>query len=289
MTSQAVAESLGRQLEGRVAIVTGAGRGIGRGIAAVLASRGAQVCVTDLDGDAVRNAAGSIESTGGRVLAAVADVTEPGSITDAVHSAVEHFGKLDICVANAGVVASGGFESRSTYTQADWELTMDVNVLGLVHTADAAIPHMIERQHGRIVNISSQGGRPPRGAGLPLGSAIVPYLVSKAASIQLTHHQAIRLGQHNITVNAVCPGTVWTPMWGRIAANRLAEAGQGAAPADGQAELRKVFDEALAARHPLGREQTPEDIGRAVAFLASDDASQITGQALNVNGGAVMS
>jgi NAD(P)-dependent dehydrogenase (short-subunit alcohol dehydrogenase family) len=239
--------------------------------------------VTDLNQRAAQKVAREITASGGRAIAAKADVTDAGSIQSAVDRAVAELGSIEICVANAGVIAGKGFEQRPDFTDEDWSLTRDVNVFGTVNTADAVAPHMKERRSGRIIVISSQGGRPPRGARLPLGPAIIPYLVSKAATIQLTHQLAIQLGPHNINVNAVCPGTVWTPMWERLAANRQSS---GAA-ADGKS-YRQLFEEALSSRQPLNREQTPEDIGRVVAFLASDDASQITGQAINVNGGAVM-
>jgi NAD(P)-dependent dehydrogenase (short-subunit alcohol dehydrogenase family) len=116
-----------------------------------------------------------------------------------------------------------------------------------------------------------------------LGNVQAPYSVSKAAVIQWTHLLAIELAPNNITVNAVCPGTLWTPMWEAIAENR-----KTADPELAEFSGREVFEQSIRDRMPMGREQTPRDIGKAVAFLASDDASEITGQALNVNGGAVM-
>lgn len=274
---------LNAQLAGKAALVTGAGRGIGRGIAMVLAERGAAVCVTDIalaDAGAV---AAEIRQAGGKSLAAAADVTRPESVAAAVGSALGQLGKIDILVANAGVIGARGFEDRARYNDEDWDLTYNVNVRGLVHAADAVVPHMKARRAGRIINISSQGGRAPRGVRLT-SSNITPYIVSKAAAIQWTHGLAIELAQFNITVNAVCPGLLWTPMFDRIARNNIAmdPSLKGKTP-------QEAFDIGVKARVPLGRPQTPEDVGRAVAFLASDDASEITGQALNVNGGAVMS
>ncbi len=272
-----------RQLEGRVALVTGAGGGIGKGIAQVLAERGAAVCVVDIDAGAAEETSTELQKTGAQAVALEADVTDESSIAQAVRSAISEFGHIDICVPNAGVIATGGFEEREHHTAADWAVTSDVNVFGTVTTIDAVADHMKQRRSGSIVVISSQGGRAPRGASLSPGPPIFPYLVSKAAEIQLTHHLAIELGQYNINVNAVCPGTVWTPMWERIAGNRKSTDGSAA-----DASPRELFEQVLAAKHPLSREQTPIDIGKAVAFLASDDAAQITGQALNVNGGAVL-
>lgn len=272
------------QLSGRVAAVTGAGRGIGRGIALVLASRGAAVSVSDLDGAAAASVAAEIKSSGGRSVSAAVDVTDPSSISRWIDSTIAVLGKVDICVPNAGVIGAAGFTTRKDYNSDDWRLTWGVNVQGLVNTADAVTPHMKQRRYGKIVNIASHGGREPRGVPDPgRGSIQAPYSVSKAAAIQWTHLLAIELGQFNINVNAVCPGRLWTPMWEAIALNHKALNLELSA-----LSAREIFDRNIKATMPLGREQTPEDVGKAVAFLASEDASEITGQALNVNGGAIM-
>ncbi len=272
------------QLQGRVAAITGAGRGIGRGIALVLASRGATISVSDIDGDAAASAASEIESTGGRAISGVVDVTDVDSIGRWVESTVSELGQIDICVPNAGVIGAANFNERKDYNADDWRLTWGINVQGMVNTTDVVAPHMKERRFGKIVNIASHGGRAPRGVAEPgRGTVQIPYGVSKAAAIQFTHHLAIELGQYNINVNAVCPGRLWTPMWEAIALNHKA-----LNPEVADLSAREIFDRNIKATMPLGREQTPEDIGKAVAFLASDDASEITGQALNVNGGAIL-
>ncbi len=273
-----------RQLEGKVALVTGAGRGIGLGVASVLAQRGAAVAVCDISGEAADRAAREITSAGGTAIAVEADVTSTTSIAAAERKAVGAYGRVDIAVANAGVIGAAGYEERLAYTEADWDQTYGVNVIGLAHTADAVMPGMKQRGSGRIVTIASHSGRAPRGLKSRPGTVGMPYGVSKAAAIQFTYALAIELAQFNITVNCVCPGTLWTPMWEKIAVNvvRHGVGQSGTAP-------REVFDRQIRSSTPLGRGQTPEDIGRAVAFFASDDASEITGQALNVNGGAVMS
>lgn len=240
--------------------------------------------VSDLDATSAQTAAAAIAEEGGEATPIPADVTSPTALRDLVQRALDRYGRVDICVANAGVIGAEGFETRSDFVEADWDQTFSVNIKGAVYTAEAVIPHMRSQGAGRIINIGSQGGRPPRGPKLALGRGIMPYLVSKAALIQWTHLLAQDLGPFNINVNCVCPGTVWTPMWERIAANRIAND-----PSYSGSEARDVFRAALAQRHPLPVEQTPEDAGAAVAFLASDDAAEITGQALNVNGGAVLS
>ena len=279
-----MAHRLSKQLEGKSAFVTGAGRGIGRGIALILAERGADVFITDLDGESACSVAGEIRAAGRESGSAPSDVTDKASIAEAAQKAIAELGKIDICVANAGVIGSAGFESRDHYVEEDWDATYAVNVKGLANTADAVWEHMQERRQGRIINIASQGGRAPRGPKLGIGEPLVPYWVSKAAAIQWTHMLAQQMGPYNVTVNAVCPGTLWTPMWQKIASN-LQEGNPELAARD----PHDLFMESIKARQPIPRPQTPEDMGRAVAFLASDDASEINGQALNVNGGAIMS
>ncbi len=280
-----VSNPMARQLEGKAAIVTGAGRGIGRGIALVFASRGAAVAVCDINETEARYVAAEIRSKGGRATSGYADVTSRQSISAFADRAVSEFGAIDICVANAGVIGAPGFIERSQYNDEDWELTYAVNLRGLVNTAEAIIPHMTARKYGRIINISSHGGRAPAGVRVPGRSATtsMPYGVSKAAAIQWTHALAMKVGRDNINVNVVCPGRLWTPMWDAIA-SQMRENNPNLAGLS----AREIFDRQFDLDVPLGRPQTPEDIGQAVAFLASDDASEITGQALNVNGGTRM-
>ncbi len=274
---------MSKQLEGKVAVVTGAGRGIGQGIATVLASRGAAVAAVDLDEASCAGTVTAIKAAGGRAAAVAGDVTSSKSMAAAVERTLAQFGQVDVCVANAGVIGAQGYQDRLQYTEDDWDLTFAVNVKGVAHTVDAVLPHMKQRRAGRIVVIASHGGRAPRGPKIRPGNAGMPYGASKAAAIQLTHALAIELAPHNINVNCVCPGTLWTPMWEKIANNIVKHDASlaGLTP-------RQVFDRQIKTYTPLGRPQTPEDIGRAVAFFASDDASEVTGQALNVNGGAIL-
>ena len=273
------------QLQGKNVIVTGAGRGIGQGIAIILAERGANIVVSDVNIDAAEAVVKSIKNNGGKAISLEADVTNKESMNDLVINSVKEFGRIEICVPNAGVIGASGFVDRTNYNDEDWALTFDINVLGLVRTVEAITPHMKEMGGGKIVNIASHGGRVPRGMPeIGKGNMQMPYSVSKAGAIQLTHLMAVELGQYNINVNVVCPGTLWTPMWEKIASNLKKQN-----PTLNHLTPREIFDHNIRTRMPLGREQTPEDIGKTVAFLASDDASEITGQAINVNGGAVMS
>ncbi len=279
-----MATTTSQQLSGRSALVTGGGRGIGRGISMVLASRGVEVCVSDIDVESAEQVAAEINEGGGNAFVAGGNVADIDSISEVAQKAIDTFGKLDICVPNAGVIGGRDFMSRKDYIPEDWDMTWDVNVRGVVNTADAVADHMKERMYGKIVIIASHGGRQPRGVpDAGRGSAQGPYMVSKAAAIQWTHWLAMSLGQFNINVNAVCPGRLWTPMWQAIAQNH-----KELNPELSHMSPREIFEMQIKGTMPLGREQTPEDIGKAVAFLASDDASEITGQALNVNGGAIM-
>jgi len=269
-----------KDLEGMVALVTGAGSGIGAGISKVLHDRGAKLALCDLFGESAEKTAKSISGTS--IFDSV-DVTKLSDLESFRDKIINKFGKIDILVSNAGVIGAKGFAERKNYSQQDWDDTYDVNLIGVVNSADSVTEHMKSNKFGKIINIASHGGRKPRGLGdMHRGNIQTPYLVSKAAVIQYTHLLAIELGKYNINVNAICPGVIWTPIWKAIAENHIEQN-----PNLKGMDPKEVFDElAVKARTPLGRGQTPEDIGNTVAFFASEDSSEITGQALNVNGGA---
>ena len=271
-----------QDLSGKIAMITGAGSGIGAGIANVLFERGATLALCDLFGDSVSKTA---ESLSDDILHDSVDVTIPKDIESFRDKIIDKHGTIDILVSNAGVIGAKGFSKRKNYSKDDWDNTYDVNVIGMVNSADAVVDHMKIKEYGKIINIASHGGRKPRGLGdIHRGNVQTPYLVSKAAVIQYTHLLAIELGSYNINVNAVCPGVIWTPIWEAIAINHIEQN-----PNLKNKTPKEVFDEfAVKARTPLGREQTPEDIGKTVAFFASEESSEITGQALNVNGGATL-
>tara|TARA_B100000902_G_scaffold376333_1_gene407309 strand:+ start:90 stop:917 length:828 start_codon:yes stop_codon:yes gene_type:complete len=270
----------GKDLDGKVALVTGAGSGIGAGISKVLHDRGAKLALCDLFGESAEKTAKSISNNS--IFDSV-DVTKLSDLEKFRDKVINKFGKIDILVSNAGVIGAKGFAERKNYSKQDWNDTYDVNLIGVVNSADSVSDHMKDNKFGKIINIASHGGRKPRGLGdMHRGNVQTPYLVSKAAVIQYTHLLAIELGQYNINVNAICPGVIWTPIWKAIAENHIEQN-----PNLKDMDPKEVFDElAVKARTPLGRGQTPEDIGNTVAFFASEDSSEITGQALNVNGGA---
>jgi NAD(P)-dependent dehydrogenase (short-subunit alcohol dehydrogenase family) len=257
------------RLEGKVALVTGGGRGIGKGIVEVLSREGARVAVADINFGNAARAASAIEEQGRRAIALELDVTKAEQATQAVAQVIEVFGQLDILVNNAGVLGEHGTRD---ITLEDWQMVLDVNLKSIWIMSRAAIPHFRERGGGKIVNIASIAGRH--------GGQLHPhYSASKAGVINLTQSLAMELGPRNINVNAVCPGLVRTDMMtnleGMVADMRRQPRGDGEGFVPGF----------IAASCPLRREQTPEDIGHAVAFFASEEARNITGQALNVDGG----
>lgn len=245
-----------RGLRDRVAIVTGAGSGIGRAIAIRLAEEGVRVAIADINESAARDVAASI---GGSAIPIPTDVTDPESVRAAIERTAA-LGPLDILVNNAGWDKAEPFVQSSEDT---WHRIIAINLLGPMHCTRAVLPGMIERGAGRIVSISSDAGRVGS-----TGEAV--YSAAKAGIIGFSKTIAREVARHRINVNVVCPGPTDTPLLEQVAAGnpRLVEA--------------------LARAIPFGRLGQPDDIAGAVAFLASDDAAFITGQTLSVSGGLTM-
>lgn len=260
------------RLEGRAALVTGGGRGIGRGIALALARAGADVAIADVDTTSAESTAAELADLGRQSARVHLDVTDDDSVREGVRTALARLNRIDILVNNAGVVQDHVGDET---TESDFDRCYEVNLKGIWRVTRALLPHFLERGGGKVVNIASIAGR--RG-----GNPLVPYSASKAAALSLTQSLAGELGPHNVNVNAVCPGLLWTPMWEKL---------EGIFRRDTAADVvseRAAFDAFIETRCPLRREQTPEDIGHAVVFLASEEARNITGQALNVDGGIEM-
>ncbi len=264
------------QFKDKVVLVTGGADGLGRGIGLVMAERGANVAVADIDWDGAQKVRDELALGGHNAIAYQVDVTKADELEALVRDTLGEFGRIDVLVNSAGVIGAPGFEETTRSRIVDWDLALDVNVKGTVLATEAVAPHMKERRSGKIVNIASHSGR--TGAA---GNAAYP--ASKAAVMNLTQSFAMELAQYNINVNVVCPGTIWTPMW-----ERIAERTRRNDPSKRNLTTRQIYDEAIQQRCPLKRGQTPEDIGKAVAFFASEDAMNITGQSLNVNGGTRM-
>jgi len=251
----------GHDLDGRIAVVTGGARGIGRGISEVLAARGATVTVADVDLAEARTVAAEL----GGAEAMALDVTNEASVRGVVHDVIESFGHLDILVNNAGVSRSIPFVDID---EAEWDRVFDINVKGVYRACRAVVPHMMERRYGKIVNISSMVGK----EAIPL---FVHYSASKFAVLGITQGLAKEMAPYDVNVNAVCPGVVRTPLWEPLL-DQLSET-KGIS-------RDEAFQEFIAGI-PLGRPQDPADIGEVVAFLASDRARNMTGQGINVTGG----
>lgn len=277
-------------LSGRTALVTGGGRGVGKAIAMVLAQQGADIAVGDISIDHAREVARDIESLGRRALALELDVSSRQSAFAAVEQIVSAWGQVDMLVNNAGVTDGPGGQSDDI--EGTWKHVLGINLIGVVNCTDAVMPHMADRRYGKIVNIASTAGKPgdpigrstgpaPEGAKPPAGGSA--YGASKAAVIRHTQIVAGSAAKFNINVNCVCPSRMITPMGIAIARKR----GQGESLSDAEAHERRLVDVLQVNR--FGRELEPVDVANTVAFLVSDEAKNITGHSLNVDGGFKMS
>jgi NAD(P)-dependent dehydrogenase (short-subunit alcohol dehydrogenase family) len=263
------------RLAGKVAIVTGGGSGIGRGIALALAREGADVAIPDIQVLNAEKVADELKGLGRKSFAMKTDVTSSADVKGMVDRTREVFGKIDILVNNAGMAGPTGMPFTNN-TEEDWDKTFAVNTKSVFFTCKAIAPYFIERKAGRIINIASIAG--------PLSSLTMPpYSVAKQGVITFTRIVAKELAAHGVTVNAICPGVLWTAFWEKLAAHIAATN-----PAFAGMTPRQVFEKRVTDIVPMKCEQTPEDIGNAAAFLASDEARYITGQAINVDGGCVM-
>ena len=270
------------KLEGKVAIVTGAGGGIGRGIALCLAEEGADVVVNSLHEETSNRTAADVKALGRRALAIVADITESEQIARVVQETLNTFGKIDILVNNVGgagkiVGAKTSLAPFISQTEAEWDEGIELNFKTQVLMCQAVVPHFLKQKSGKIVNIASNAARFVKFHSIP------GYEITKGAVVHLTKCLATELAAHNINVNAVCPGGVYTPLLERL----YTQSGQAKPEAEGMTG-REYFLKFSVPRFPMKREQTPEDVGKAVVFLASEDARNITGQALYIDQGQFM-
>ncbi|MDD4875926.1 MAG: SDR family oxidoreductase [Dehalococcoidales bacterium] len=277
------------KLEGKVAIVTAGGRGIGRGIALCLAEEGADIVVNSFHQETTNKVADEIKAMGRKVLTVAGDITETDIMLKTIEDTINTFGKIDILVNNVGGgrmapenIGSGPLDKEIAL----WNGTYHQNIRATVLMCSAVAPYFIKQNSGKIVNIASIAGRYPFTGQWPAA-----YGSMKAGLIRYTQGLANKLGQHNINANCVCPGIVYTAAWERGSKQMV----------DNTPELKGIspkewFDLRASGQYPqrgpypaLRRAQTEEDMGRAVVFLVSEDAKNITGQALNVDGGMVMS
>lgn len=255
-------------LEKQVAIVTGAGRGIGKAISLKLAEAGAEVMVADLLMENAEEVVAEITAKGGKAKAFKIDVTDQAAVEHFIGGVATEYGKLDILVNNAGYNVIKLFEDSDI---SEFDKLVDINLRGVYHGCRAAVKYMIKQGYGKIVNTSSQAGKAP----FDYHSM---YSATKFGVIGMSQVLAKELGKYNINVNCICPGIVRTEMWEQ----NLREYDGYDNSVDPETRWGRVV-----ANIPMKRPQTPEDMANAVLFLCSDLAKNISGQALNINGGQV--
>jgi 3-oxoacyl-[acyl-carrier protein] reductase len=245
------------ELTGRTALVTGAGRNVGAGIARLLAHQGAAVAVNDLDQNRAQETVDAIDAAGGTAVPVPFDVTNLEAVGDGIAQAQKKLGPIDILVNNAGVPASMDLVKFRDTTPEGWEPYLRLNLYGVLYCTKTVIDGMCERGHGRVITISSGAGC----VGLDLGVSL--YAAGKGGAISFMRHLALEVARFGVTANTLALGLVLSEI--------------------------DATTESLAKGIPVGRVGTPEDIGALVVYLASDEAGWITGQTIHINGGAVTS
>lgn len=245
-------------LEKKVAIVTGATRGIGKSIALTLAKQGASLVINGNNVDLLNQLALEIEKLGKRCLVEVGDISDPVIATKIVKTAIDHFGNIDILVNNAGInMRTPTLEMKLD----DWQKVINVNLNGTLYCCMAVLPFMIQQKYGKIVNVSSSTAKTPHRNASP------SYGASKAGVNYLTQHLALEMAKHNIYVNGVCPGPIETDM---------------------STQWTDEYRQQVLSRIPLGKLGQSQNVADAVLFLASSMSDFITGETININGGTYM-
>lgn len=257
-------------LESKTAVVTGAGSGIGRGIALAMAARGARVAVVDLDEASAKETVSLIAGARGRAIAAQADTSRAADVDRAVSAAVRELGPLEIMVNNAGVL--DGYFDVDEMAESVWRRVIDIDLTGVFLGCKRALAEMLPRGRGRIVNMASVAGLNGTGGG-------AAYIAAKHGVVGLTRQMAVRYASRGITVNAVCPGPIATGL--RAHSQQIL----GPDIPDMSGRGVAVNDEQIRAIVPAGRRGTVEDIASAVCYLASDEAGYVTGHTMVVDGG----
>ncbi len=252
------------RFEGKVALITGGNSGIGEATAVRMAAEGARVAIVARDRARGEELASQIDQKGGEAAFFEADVTQEDAVKRMIEAVVERFGQIDVLVNNAGII---NFGSVITADVDEWDTLMATNVRSVFLVSRYALPHMIDAGGGSVINLGSNLGLiGTRGA--------AAYVTSKGAVVQLTRAMALDHVDNGIRVNCVCPGTIDTPLVQRQRVGRTEE------------QLRQS-DERLKQRHPIGRMGTPEEVASVIAFLASDEASFVTGSCYSVDGGYI--
>ena len=245
-------------LEGKIAIVTGASRGIGKEIALTLAKNGASLIIAGNNESLLKEVATEVEKLNQKCLIHMGDISDPNTSKELAIKAIETFGKIDILVNNAGInTRIPTLELKPE----DWQKVININLNGTFYSCAAVLPHMIKQKSGKIINVSSTTAKTPHRNASP------SYGASKAGVNYLTQHLALEMAKHNICVNAVCPGPIETDM---------------------SKQWTDEYRKQVLERIPLGRIGTSNDVASAVLFLASKQSDFITGESININGGTFM-
>ncbi len=275
------------RLDGRVAVVTGCGRGFGRATARLFAGEGAMLSVCDVvsRGELEDGVGSEIESMGGTVTCFQTDVSDEDQVASMVAATVDELGAVDILVNNVGV--SGPTKMCMDITREEWDKTMSVNLGGMFLCTRAVLPEMVRRKRGRIINLSSISGKNPQ----PYRT---PYATSKMGVIGFTRSLAAEVGRHNITVNAICPGFPGNERNVEVARDLARHLGRPFDPNEYRVEMEEMRRAGVLGGRYLSNEGlvgasiTLDDVANVALFLASDEAGRITGQDINVCGGLVM-
>jgi NAD(P)-dependent dehydrogenase (short-subunit alcohol dehydrogenase family) len=256
------------ELSGQVAIVTGAGRGIGRATALELAGMGADIVVAELEQAGAERTAAEVKGLGRRVSVVRTDVTSRADLKAMAERARAEFGRIDILINNAGIYRAA---LPLDVTEEHWDAIMNVNAKAVFFATQAVLPTMIAQKRGAIVSLASMAGK--------IGSRTnLPYNASKAAVVSITKSLALAHAADGIRVNCVCPGFVETDMWTAVARDQGRLTGMTA----------EEFTRQRASTVPLGRMERPEDVANVIGFLVSSKSGYMTGQALSVDGGLLM-
>ena len=257
------------KLKGKVALITGAGSGIGQTLALRFAQEGCDVALNDISQDNLENTVAMIKEHGVRIVSALFDVSKFSEVKKSVGEIIDEFDKIDILINNAGISKIAPLEET---TDQIWDATIDINLKGAFNCMKAVLPLMAQRGYGKVINMSSQSGQQGN-------SHYSAYCASKFGIRGLTQALALEYAEHKININALCPGVVLTPLWEDMIADYAIKRSLPVEKVPGY----------LANKIPLKRLCQPEDIANAATFLASDESSYITGQSINISGGTIMS
>ncbi|MBM32125.1 MAG: hypothetical protein CL764_04610 [Chloroflexi bacterium] len=260
-------------IDRRTAVVTGGATGIGESITMKFCSEGYNVIVADLNKKRGKQISQTSSKQSGNIIFCETDVTEQKSIKHLLDFSISNFENINILINNAGVAGAKGWENESVSREEDWKASWEVNILGLINVTNEFLPELQKNSGSRIVNIASVSGRQGR-------PSLPHYSSTKAAVINFTKSLHKRLENSDISVNAVCPGLIWTPMWEQVGLrySNTQEKYKGF-------EAREVFDDMVKENIPLRRETSLQDVANLVFFLVSLDSSSFSGQAINVDGG----